>query len=373
VCASSSACKTGACTADTDCVSGYYCASGICSKKVDDGGNCSSANQCTNNNCVSGICCHTACGQCHSCSTGTCNLVGDLTSCGTGSVCIGGSCIVCNQGASCTPSNPCQSAGTISCSTGAAQCVPGGNKAPGTACGSGPSCSGGYFTDQSTCQSGSCTVPTALRCTSGSCNGTQCLSCTAPPGASAAPTGITITGATTICSGTSRTLTVSGGSLGASASWVWYTSPSHSGAIGTGTSIVVSPSSTTTYYVRAEGSCNITSDATNTVSVYPPPQFAQGPQNYSSPCNSTSWVGFTATPSSGTAVSSIQWWVQCDGCSSPMAPSSSDRYYTGQTTLNLQVAPQTSQHVWCVITDNCGAQAESSHAYLFVPDPATCS
>jgi hypothetical protein len=124
--------------------------------------------------------------------------------------------------------------------------------------------------------------------------------------------------------------------------------------------------------VRAEGSCNTTSDAFATVSVYPAPQFAQGPQSYGSPCGSTAWVSFTATPSSGTTVSSARWWRLCDGCPGPAAIDDSNYYFMGQGTLNLQVAPQTSQYLWCVITDNCGAQVASSQAYLSVPDPTTC-
>ncbi len=57
-----------------------------------------------------------------------------------------------------------------------------------------------------------------------------------------------------ICPGTSTTLTVSG-SLGSASEWKWY-----SGSCGgiyerTGTSITVSPTETTTYYVRGEGVC----------------------------------------------------------------------------------------------------------------------
>jgi hypothetical protein len=127
----------------------------------------------------------------------------------------------------------------------------------------------------------------------------------------------------------------------------------------------VSPSSTTTYYVRAEGTCNNTSDASQAVSVYPPPQFATGPQSYTAPCNSTAWVSFTASPTSGTSVSSIQWH-----CAD--SPNCDIRYYMGATTFTLQVAPEASDEVWCTITDNCGVQATSNHATLTVPDQSTC-
>ncbi|RYZ54140.1 MAG: T9SS type A sorting domain-containing protein, partial [Sphingobacteriales bacterium] len=55
------------------------------------------------------------------------------------------------------------------------------------------------------------------------------------------------------------TLGVSGGSLGFGAQWVWYAGSCTGTPIGTGTTInVAAPFATTTYFVRAEGTCNIT-------------------------------------------------------------------------------------------------------------------
>lgn len=84
---------------------------------------------------------------------------------------------------------------------------------------------------------------------------------------STAPTGINSSN-NNFCPGGSTTLSVQGGSLAAGAQWVWYsgavccTSP-----IGTGPSLVRSPTATTTYYVRAESSCDTTAAATTTVTV----------------------------------------------------------------------------------------------------------
>jgi hypothetical protein len=60
---------------------------------------------------------------------------------------------------------------------------------------------------------------------------------------------------TTSCSGDPVTLKVNTGNPGTNGTWVWYTdaSLSSSSKVGTGTSIDVNPSSTTTYYVHAEG------------------------------------------------------------------------------------------------------------------------
>lgn len=78
-----------------------------------------------------------------------------------------------------------------------------------------------------------------------------------------------ISGTTTICAGNSTTLTVTGGSLGSGASWKWYSGSCAGTLVGTGTSITVSPTSTTNYFVRAEGDCNVTGCATTSVTVNP--------------------------------------------------------------------------------------------------------
>ena len=85
-----------------------------------------------------------------------------------------------------------------------------------------------------------------------------------------APTGIT--GNTTICVGESTTLTASGGTSGGGASYQWYAGGCGNGAVlGTGSSISVSPSSTTTYYVRRVGNypcgSTVTACASTTVTV----------------------------------------------------------------------------------------------------------
>ena len=71
-----------------------------------------------------------------------------------------------------------------------------------------------------------------------------------------------------ICSGTAVNLSVNGGALGTGADWFWYEAGCGAGTpIGNGTNISVTPLSTTTYFVRAEGTCNNTSCAQVTVIV----------------------------------------------------------------------------------------------------------
>ena len=72
---------------------------------------------------------------------------------------------------------------------------------------------------------------------------------------------------TTICNGSSSILTQSGGSLGTGAHWQWYTNNTYTTPIGgnifsSNASLTVSPTSTTTYYLRVEGT---TSPCTSTL------------------------------------------------------------------------------------------------------------
>ncbi|OMP76125.1 hypothetical protein BW716_26400, partial [[Flexibacter] sp. ATCC 35208] len=94
-----------------------------------------------------------------------------------------------------------------------------------------------------------------------------------------APTSVTVS-APSICTSGSATLTVVGGTLGTNANgttagqYVWYAGGCGSGtSIGTGSSITVSVSATTTYYVRVEsnGKCGTTACASGTVTVYTAP------------------------------------------------------------------------------------------------------
>jgi hypothetical protein len=100
----------------------------------------------------------------------------------------------------------------------------------------------------------------------GACNTTDCAPVTVTVNTlSTAPTGAT--GNTTICSGSSTTLTVTGGTKGTGATTQWFTGSCGGTSAGTGDAITVSPVSTTTYYVRYSGDCNTTTCATVTVTV----------------------------------------------------------------------------------------------------------
>ncbi|HWB64526.1 MAG TPA: SprB repeat-containing protein, partial [Chitinophagales bacterium] len=86
---------------------------------------------------------------------------------------------------------------------------------------------------------------------------------------STAPT--SISGTTAVCIGGNTTLSVVGGSLGTGATWNWYSGSCGGTFVGAGPSVTVSPTTNTTYYVRAEGTCNNTICASATVTVNPLP------------------------------------------------------------------------------------------------------
>jgi hypothetical protein len=102
---------------------------------------------------------------------------------------------------------------------------------------------------------------------SGTCNTTTCASASVTVSTlSTAPTITPVIG--NICPNSSQTLTAGGGTAGTGSTISWYTGPNGSGTfIGNGASVVVSPTATTTYYARREGTCNNSSDDSETVNV----------------------------------------------------------------------------------------------------------
>ncbi|SDW02774.1 Ig-like domain-containing protein [Flavobacterium degerlachei] len=100
--------------------------------------------------------------------------------------------------------------------------------------------------------------------TGGSCGSANATGTITVTQSSVAPTGIS--GTITICSGGSTTLTLTGGTA-AGGTARWYSSSCGGTLVGSGNSIIVSPTSTTTYFVRYEGGCNTTTCASRTVTV----------------------------------------------------------------------------------------------------------
>ena len=96
---------------------------------------------------------------------------------------------------------------------------------------------------------------------------------------SVAPTSVNTT-VNPVCPGGPSLLTVQGGSLGAGASWMWYSGSCSGSYVGTGASVTVSPSANTDYFVLAQGSCNTSLCASVTLNVTPVSAVASGDQTY---------------------------------------------------------------------------------------------
>ena len=170
----------------------------------------------------------------------------------------------------------------------------------------------------------------------GDCGTTTCASVTViVKNPSTAPTGASAV-SSTICNGQSSTLSVSGGSLGTNASWKWYAGGCASGAsIGNGSSISVSPTSTTTYYVRAEGDCNNTTCASVTVTVKQPSTAPTGASATTSPICSGGSTNISVV--GGSLGTGAAWKWYANGCASgtsigtgssiPVSPTSTTTYY----------------------------------------------
>ncbi|WP_157986727.1 immunoglobulin domain-containing protein, partial [Chitinophaga alhagiae] len=105
-----------------------------------------------------------------------------------------------------------------------------------------------------------------------------------------------------ICAGNSATLTVSG-TLGTGAEWVWYTGGCNGTEVDRGASISVTPTVTTTYYVKAvsSGPCGNTVCATVTVNVYEDPSTADAGNNQEH-CDDDQFSLAAANPTVGTGL-----------------------------------------------------------------------
>ncbi|HEX6083719.1 MAG TPA: N,N-dimethylformamidase beta subunit family domain-containing protein [Thermoanaerobaculia bacterium] len=133
-----------------------------------------------------------------------------------------------------------------------------------------------------------------------------------------------------ITSGQSATLSV--GASGTSLSYEWFTG---STSVGTGSSITVSPTTTTTYFVRVTNSCGTVDSATATVTVCTPPSIQTQPQSQSI----TS--GQSATLSVGASGTSLSY-----------------EWFTGSTSVgtgpSITVSPSTTTSYFVRITGSCG-------------------
>jgi trimeric autotransporter adhesin len=110
------------------------------------------------------------------------------------------------------------------------------------------------------------------------------------------PTSIAGTG--NICAGATATLSLVGGTLAAGASWEWFTGSCGGTVVGTGTSITVTPTITTTYYVRATAGtgCPASTCVSGTVTVNPVPVITATPANQTLCSGTTIGIALSSVP-----------------------------------------------------------------------------
>ncbi len=148
---------------------------------------------------------------------------------------------------------------------------------------------------------------------------------------SVGPSGI-LSDNTCTSAGEPVTLTVQGGSLGTGATWRWYRGSCGGTSVGSGSSIEVSPTVSTTYYVRAEGGCNTTSCASKRIDIA-----SEGAEGITSSDTAFSSPGYVVTlTAEGAPGTGYQWYWYSGSCggnylgtgnSIVVAPSSGTTYY----------------------------------------------
>ncbi|MBS1626109.1 MAG: hypothetical protein JST83_18965, partial [Bacteroidetes bacterium] len=181
---------------------------------------------------------------------------------------------------------------------------------------------------------------------------------TAPTSAAASPA--------TICSGGSSTLTYSGGSLGTGATARWYTGSCGGTLVGSGNSLSVSPTSTTTYYVRYEdpSPCSTnTACVSTTVTVNTPSTAPTGISGTTPVCQGT---GITLTETGGALGSgaSYQWGTGTVGTN----------VFQTSTSTTANVTPSSTTTYWVSVTGSsspCSNPSGSATKTITVNNPST--
>ena len=152
---------------------------------------------------------------------------------------------------------------------------------------------------------------------------------------------------TTITAGSSTTLTSAADTAGVT--YRWYVGATGNTASpvtnGTNASLTVTPSSTTSYWVRATGSCGVTTDsATATVTICQPPAITAQPQN-ASPVNYNGVANLSVSATGSNLT--YQWYYGDSGDTSlPVSGATSSTFsYSIQNTVKL----------WVRVSGQCGS------------------
>lgn len=153
------------------------------------------------------------------------------------------------------------------------------------------------------------------------------------------------------------------GETGQAITYKWYrgVAPDTNNEIGTGSSVVVSPTVTTSYWVAAKNSCSGsgagTASVTATVTVCYSPEILAGPADRTITRTTSTTLQVTA---SGSATLQYQWYTVSGG-----APSA----VSGATQASLNVSPSQNTQYRVVVTNDCGSVSDD--VFVTVVDPPT--
>lgn len=132
-----------------------------------------------------------------------------------------------------------------------------------------------------------------------------------------------------LCAGSSTTLSIGTGTLNESANWQWYSGTCGGTAEGSGTSLTVSPGTTTSYFARGEGAC-ATSGSCGTVVITVNPL----PTVTATPTSATICDGASVTFAGNGAVSYVWSGPELVGDNVPFTPTVGGTYTVTGTDAN---------------------------------------
>jgi hypothetical protein len=173
------------------------------------------------------------------------------------------------------------------------------------------------------------------------------------------PTSATAT-QTTITSGQSTTLQVVGGSLNSAPNWIWYTGGCGGIQIGTGPTLPVSPTTTTTYYVQASACGTTTTCRSVAITVSGPCVAPTSPTNASATQTTITSGQSTSLQVIGGSLNSAPNWVwYTGGCGGTqigtgatlsVSPTATTTYYVQASACGTNT---TCRSVTITVTSTC--------------------
>ena len=192
----------------------------------------------------------------------------------------------------------------------------------------------------------------------GDCNTTNCTDMIITVNSNSLPVaGMTIS-MPVICNGVNDTLGITGGYLGAISGWYWYSGGCGMTFEGNGTGIVVAPSVTTEYYIRAEGLCNTTTCGSIQVTVLPLPAPPVTLTTDSNGICSDAGINISLTASGGSG-GELKWYT--GGCEVTLVGSG--------TTITITMPTITTTYYANWHTISCGNSGCESIDITIIPMP----